>query len=230
MHSKRIQKKVKDDYNQIAADFSDTRKFPWKDFEFFTPYYTADFEVLDLGCGNGRLLTFLKEIGYKTYTGLDQSKELLNQAEKFWPKSRFILGDMSDPLPFRKRFDAIFAIASFHHLPASDQLPTLKDWKMHLKPGGYLFMTNWNLHQKKYLLPFLLSFITPSYGARGVLVSWQNKLQRYYYAFTKKRLKKILKQAGFTIVFNDYVSDGKSASVWRGKNILTVARYDTDGR
>ncbi len=230
MHSKRIQKKVKDDYNQIAPEFSDTRKFPWKDFELFKTYYNKNSEVLDLGCGNGRLLTFLKEEGYKSYTGLDQSKELLKQAKKTWPKENFVQADMSDPLPFKKKFDAIFAIASFHHLPAREQLDVLKHWKKHLKPGGMLFMTNWNLHQKKYLVPFLLSFIVPTYGARGVLVSWQNKVRRYYFAFTKKRLSRLLAQAGFENLFNDYVSDGKSASMWRGKNILTIARYEADGR
>jgi ubiquinone/menaquinone biosynthesis C-methylase UbiE len=82
MHSKRIQKKVKDDYNQIAEGFSETRQFPWKDFECFKAYYRPNFAVLDLGCGNGRLLTFLENEGFKSYLGLDQSAELLKQAKK----------------------------------------------------------------------------------------------------------------------------------------------------
>lgn len=230
MHSKRIQEKVKHDYNQIAKDFSETRQFPWKDFELFKPYYRSNDAVLDLGCGNGRLLKFLKKEGYKSYLGLDQSAELLKQAKEEWPKEKFLLGDMSDPLPMKTKFDAIFAIASLHHLPPKDQEKALKQWKKVLKPGGYLFMTNWNLHQRSFLPLLLRSFLVPSYGRRGLLVPWQNKVQRYYFAFTKRRLAKILKNAGYEVLLNDYVKDGETATLFSGKNILTVARYAVDGR
>lgn len=223
MHSKRIQKKVKDDYNQIAEGFSETRQIPWKDFECFKAYYRSNFTVLDLGCGNGRLLTFLEKEGYKSYLGLDQSAELLKQAKKEHPKAKFFEADMSEALPVEK-VNAIFAIASFHHLPPKDQLQALKNWKKVLKPGGFLFMTNWNLHQRSFWPLLLRSILTPSYGFRGVLVPWQNKVQRYYFAFTKRRLAKLLRQAGFTVLRNEYIRDGKSATILSGKNILTIAQ------
>ncbi len=223
MHSKRIQKKVKDDYNQIAEGFSETRQFPWKDFECFKAYYRENFTVLDLGCGNGRLLTFLEKEGYKSYLGLDQSGELLKQAKKEHPKAKFLEADMSEPLKLEK-VDAIFAIASFHHLPPKDQLQALKNWKKVLKPGGFLIMTNWNLHQRSFWPLLVRSFLVPSYGFRGVLVPWQNKVQRYYFAFTKRRLAKLLRVAGFTVLRNEYIRDGKSATLFSGKNILTIAQ------
>lgn len=224
MHSKRIQKKVKDDYNQIAQEFSESRQFPWKDFECFKAYYRSNFKVLDLGCGNGRLLTFLKKEGYKSYLGMDQSGELLKQAKKAHPKEHFIETDMSEALPVKEKVDAIFAIASFHHLPSKDQLQALKNWKKVLKPGGYIFMTNWNLHQRSFWPLLVRSFLVPSFGFRGVLVPWQKKVQRYYFAFTKRRLGKLLKQAGFTVLMNDYTRDGESATLFSGKNILTIAQ------
>lgn len=230
MHSKRIQEKVKHDYNQIAADFSETRQFPWRDFELFKPYYRSNDAVLDLGCGNGRLLKFLKKEGYKSYVGLDQSAELLKQAKKEWHKEKFLLADMSDPLPVKRKFDAVFVIASLHHLPPKDQEKSLKNWRKVLKPGGYLFMTNWNLHQKSFWPLLVRSFLIPSYGRRGLLVPWQNKIQRYYFAFTKRRLAIILKKAGYEVLLNDYVKDGETATLFSGKNILTVARYAADGR
>ncbi|MFA4814565.1 MAG: class I SAM-dependent methyltransferase [Candidatus Gracilibacteria bacterium] len=230
MHSKRIQEKVKHDYDQIARDFSQSRQFPWKDFELFKAYYRKDFNVLDLGCGNGRLLKFLKKEGYKTYLGIDQSAELLKQARKEWPKEKFLLADMSDPLPVKEKFDALFAIASLHHLPPEDQEQTLKNWKKVLKPGGFLFMTNWNLHQRSFWPLLLRSFLFPTYERRGLLVPWQHKIQRYYYAFTKHRLEKILKNAGYEVLFNDYVREGESATLFSGKNILTIARYAAHAR
>ena len=224
MHSKRIQKKVKDDYNQIAEEFSGTRQFPWKDFELFKTYYRPNFSVLDLGCGNGRLLTFLKKEGYKTYLGIDQSGELLKQARKEHPGMNFVEADMSEVLSIKEKVDAVFAIASFHHLPRKDQLSTLKKWKKFLKPGGFIFMTNWNVHQRSFWPLLLRSILIPSYGFRGVLVPWQNKVLRFYFAFTKRRLDHLLKKTGFKVLLNEYTRDGESATIFSGKNILTIAQ------
>lgn len=224
MHSKRIQEKVKQDYETIAEDFSQTRQFPWKDFDCFLPYYKAHFSVLDLGCGNGRLLQFLKKYGYKSYLGVDQSPSLLNYARKAYPKEKFLLKDMTKPL--KEKFDALFSIASFHHLSPDQQLSTLKQWKQALKPGGFLFMTNWNLHAPRFWPLWLRSLLCPSYGFRGLLIPWQNQLRRYYFAFSRRRLNRLLQKAGFKVLVNDYVRNGETAKLFTGKNILTIARYE----
>lgn len=223
MHPKRIQEKVKQDYNLIAKGFSDSRQFPWKDFDLFLPYYKESFDVLDFGCGNGRLLQFLEKYGFKKYVGIDQSEELIKLAKKEHSKAEFLVADISDSLELKK-IDAIFAIASFHHIPPCDQLETLKKWKKYLKPGGYIFMTNWNLHQIEFWPLWLRSLIWPSYGFRGLLVPWQNRVRRYYFAFTKRRLARLLKAAGFELIFNDYIRNGEAATLLHGKNIVTIAR------
>lgn len=84
-------------------------------------------------------------------------------------------------------------------------------------------MTNWNLHQKKYR-PALLKSALGSYGFRGCLISWKNQLDRYYYAFTLRKLNRLLKAAGYKVLENEYVSDAKSSSIWKAKNILTIAK------
>lgn len=211
MHSKRIKKKVKEDYNAIAKDFSNTRHFPWAEFDFFLPYYDKNFKVLDVGCGNGRLLQFLNKHGYKDYLGIDQSEGLLKHAQENYPKNKFVLADMSDFKP-KDSFDAVFAIASFHHLPPSEHLSTLKNWNALLPEGGYLFMTNWNLFQCRFWPLWVKSLLNPTYGF-ALLVPFQKEVKRYYYAFTRRRLKKLLEKAGFKVL-EQHV----------GKNIVTIAQ------
>lgn len=223
MHSNIIREKVKKDYNQIAEDFSSTRQQAWKDFDLFKPYLKENMEVLDLGCGNGRLLLFLKK--FATYLGIDQSENLIKFAKKQFPKQSFTVADMAH-LPDLRKVDAIFAIASFHHIPPKEHLSTLKSWRRLLNKGGYLFITNWNLHQSKYL-PFLIaSMLVPTFGFRGTLIPWKNQLRRYYFAFNKRRLEKLLVKAGFKVVYNEYVKNGEKANIISGKNILTIARND----
>jgi len=214
---KSIQEKVKDDYNAIAKEFSCSRSFPWKEFEDFLPYYKEDFEVLDLGCGNGRLFKFLEEKGVKTYVGVDNSSELLGLAKKQNPGAEFLLKDISEKLILNKKFDAIFAIASFHHLPKKDQLRALKNWKKLLKPGGYLFMTNWNLWQVRFFWSWLRAIFWPKYGFLGLQIPWKMQsgkvVKRFYYAFTARRLRKLLGKAGFKVV-----------SFKKDRNFVTIAR------
>lgn len=228
MYSRRIQEKVKDDYNEIAKDFAGTRQFPWKEFELFEQYYEEDFDVLDLGCGNGRLLKFLGKYGFGSYLGVDQSEKLLEIARSEHPNQKFLIADMTDFSKLNKviateSLDAIFAIASFHHVAPRWQLKTLKEWKKLLKPGGYLFMTNWNLHQPKYWPILIRSLIFPVYGLRGLLVPWKRTVKRYYFAFTKRRLSRLLCKAGFKMVFQDY----EPAGIFKGRNIVTIAKNET---
>ena len=214
MHSRRIQKKVKRDYDEIAEGFAETRQFPWKEFDNFLEYYREDFKVLDLGCGNGRLLRWLEKHGFGSYLGVDQSEKLLEIARREHPGQKFLSGDMTD-LDSDEKFDCIFAIASFHHVPPRLQEKTLKSWKKLLKPGGYIFMTNWNLWQPRFWPMLLRSLIIPVYGFRGLLIPWKGVVDRYYFAFTKRRLSRLLKRSSYKLIFQ------KS-----GKNITTVARNE----
>lgn len=210
MHSKRIQEKVKKDYDQIAKEFSDTRTHPWKEFNQFKAYLEDGQTVYDFGCGNGRLLSFLKEEGNFNYTGVDQSKALLEQARKQHPKAKFIEADISRELELDKA-DIIFAIASFHHIPPKDQANTLQNWRELLKEDGILIMTNWNLFQKRFWKAWL-NFKRPSFF--GLLIPWKNTVMRYYYAFTHRKLNRLLKKSGYQLIHIEC-----------GMNILTIAKH-----
>ena len=221
MHSRRIREKVKEDYNRIAEAFSETRQHVWKDFDRFLPYYAADFSVLDLGCGNGRLLKWLEEQGVADYLGVDQAEGMIEAARELHPGRDFEVADMA-LFETEVRFDAVFAMASFHHLGPKDQLDVLRRWRGLLKPGGYLFMTNWNLWQRRFWKLWPRSFMKLRQCA--VLVPWKGTVERYYYAFTKRRLARLLKRAGFEVLEQDYVKNGNSVSLLAAANILTVCR------
>lgn len=225
MHSNRIIQKVKDDYECIANEFSESRRFPWDEFSIFANYYNPKSTVIDLGCGNGRLLQFLNKIGYKSYLGIDFSSGLIEHARKLFPKNKFSVGDFSN-FSSKKKFDAIFLIASFHHIPPKKQLETILKIKKILNKGGFIFMINWNLHQPFFFKYFLKSIFNLKFGFRGLLIPWKKKIYRYYYAFTKRRLSKLIKRSGLKIIENDYFNGDKRTNILRAKNILTIAKYE----
>lgn len=207
-------------YNTIANHFSNTRSHLWAELLAFLPYIPNNAHVIDIGCGNGRLIELLEK-KQCTYVGIDQAESLLAEAHKKWPKHNFEAADMSTYHYGRERFDCVFFIASIHHLATTEeQLKLLKRIFTALKPGGKLFITVWNVWQpkyKKYILatPYHHSLIP--YSQSGTTK------ERFYYAFTKTELRQLAKLAGFHI--NDAWYSLQETRVTRseGRNICLIA-------
>ena len=54
----------------------------------------TDATVLEVGCGSGNLLAYLKERGFNgTFTGIDLLPEMIEQARQRHPESQFLLGE-----------------------------------------------------------------------------------------------------------------------------------------
>ena len=85
--------------------------------------------VLDLGCGTGLFLKWLREIS-KDVVGVDISKNMLRKAKQ--RDANVILAD-AENLPFREKvFDAVFAVTVLQLIPDKSKaffelLKTLKD-------------------------------------------------------------------------------------------------------
>ena len=116
-----------------------------KEFNFYNKYLKK-FKcrsVLELGCGNGILASYLKKSDYE-YTGLDISLEMLEIARKNHPDINFIQGDMRD-LQLNAKFDAVIIPGrSFCHMTTNDDIMNaLKSVHYSLKEGGILIFDNY---------------------------------------------------------------------------------------
>jgi tRNA (uracil-5-)-methyltransferase TRM9 len=210
MREKKAQKilqSVKDTYNAIAEDFSNTRKGYSKDFSEFLEYIDENDFVLDVGCGNGRLASFLKDrLPKAKYLGLDNNEQFLKIAKNNNPGSHFIFGDQLELPIDNETADILFNIRSFHHLPSKKmRLNSLKEMKRVLKKGGIIIITVWNIWQKKYLLQIFSSFLRfiftlGSYDYNDTFIRWGKNHKRYYHAFTINELSNIVKMSGFKII------------------------------
>ena len=242
---------TKNGYIQISNKFSSTRNFPWPIFDEFLGYVKEGDTVLDIGCGNGRLLKTLDKKKVK-YTGIDFNPNFIKLANQMWQgdvKSdiRFIEADATNPFPFKENsFDTIFCVATFNHIPSQKlQKEFLVNVKKLLKEDGYLIMTNWNLWQtsikkKNVYKYFWERFWTPSkqwqeeygfnkneLGFKDVFTQWKEKkdiVNLYYRAFTLNEIKKLSKKAGFNIVDNYYEYRGKRKSWFNGNNLITILK------
>lgn len=215
----------------IAPLFSATREYNWADVEVLAEYIKPGDKVLDLGCGNGRLYQILakKQV---LYTGLDQSGELIALAKEKVSEAEFVVGEMTELSFVAESFDAIFAIASFNHIPGPElQLKSLQEMKRVLKPGGLIIMTNWNLlsdsAQKNITKHGWKVLQQSTEQGIDVLVPWKSPTgetlgERYYHGFTVGELTGLAAAAELEIIDIFYSHKGERLEQTSGANIISV--------
>jgi len=208
--AKELLSKVIHDYDKIAEEFDNTRNHSWQEFENFLKYIENGTKIADLGCGNGRFYEFLRKNLQIEYIGIDNSKNLLNIAQKKYFKdenAKFIEGDLINTGLDDDSIDLIVAIASFHHLPGKEtRKRSLQEMHRILKNKGILIISVWNLFQekyKKYIWKARIKHILSlgKYDWRDTMIPWgKSGTQRYYYAFKTKELQQLLETHGFKVI------------------------------
>ena len=85
-----------------------------------------------------------------------------------------------------------------------------------LKPGGEAFITVWNRWQPRFW-----------FGGKEVAVPWRTKgktLERYYYLFSYTELKKLVKEAGFSVLKSFPESSYRYPIKFFSRNICLLVR------
>jgi alkylated DNA repair protein alkB family protein 8 len=218
--------KIEVTYNQIGQEFSKTRTRNWPEVAKYIKLVKAGDSILDVGCGNGRLILDLNS--QVDYTGMDISQVLLDEAKKIHNQYKFIKGDISSDDTWKKtknKYNWIFCIAVLHHLDSRKTKFVLKNIQNRLNTDGRLVLTVWNLWNIRYWKNHLLSLIKKPMNWRYVEVPFQRQVMRPCYAWIPADFKYMLKRSGL-VVEDIYYSDGKGGktSWFAGKNIVIVAK------
>lgn len=184
-------KKIADTYDQIALNFSATRPKLSAEAISLLPNLAPGASVLDLGCGNGVLLTAIpKEVNY---TGIDISPVLIRQASRSHPEVKFTVADITLAPTWENlgQYDLIAALAVFHHLPErKDHLALLTQIKKHLAPDGTALISIWNLNKPKFDRYRTL---------RHLSIPFHDGPSRLFYAFEPNEIPHLANNVGLSI-------------------------------
>jgi 2-polyprenyl-3-methyl-5-hydroxy-6-metoxy-1,4-benzoquinol methylase len=210
---------VKKNYSDIAEHYNETRKkhlMPlWGELVKYAKNVKEGASVLDVGCGNGRLIEAFK--GKKiNYIGIDQDEQLIKLAKEQKPGEKFYVGDLLELGKISEyNFKHLVSVAVLHHIPGKQlRIEALRQFKNKIGEDGEIIFTVWNMwsdkwNKKKFkqaiLKFFLLKLIKKNKMDFGdILRDWKNSKgeivsKRYYHAFTKWELRRVVKKAGLKL-------------------------------
>ncbi len=198
------------------------------------PMVTTGTRILDVGCGTGRLLAFLKqEYPHCVFVGVDRSPQMLAVARRQCGQGvRLIQHDVDAGLPFPKarRFDCILSVHMLYATASPESL--LREMYAALPAGGVLLLVNphtaeqwrvWAAHFQslmaakswvewwmtiKNIPPFAMIFLL------NAKIAQRSHTELFFW--NPDELRGALEYAGFTILEEDY-------SVYGGTSSLFVA-------
>lgn len=213
-------------YDQFGGDFAATRRSHPPGYDRILPYLQRATNVLDAGCGSGRLLAYLARQGWSgRYLGVDGSRRLLEEAATT-PlggtriDARFILADLfeeswlaaaRDAAPF----DAVVSLAVLHHIPgAANRANFLRRLASQLSRRAPLILTTWQFlaseRLRRRIVPWERSGLRAEELEPGdYLVGWGEGSPgaRYCAAIDEAALTDMAARAGLDVI-ETFASDG----------------------
>jgi ubiquinone/menaquinone biosynthesis C-methylase UbiE len=159
--------------------WSGTYEDSWRQYLYFDRIHkrVLDFvnvksvpkDILDVGCGTGRLLRKIREHWPNArLIGIDPAEGMVKKAREMMPDSTFIVSPAeSIPLPDTS-VNLVFSTTSFHHW--SDQLQGIREIRRVLRPGGQFFLAD------IAPLPFFLRFVHRGHGQ----IRNQNEIRKMF--------------------------------------------------
>ena len=173
---------------------------------------------LDFGCHNGAFLNTLKDKSVGRLVGVDICKEAVEQGQQLFPHLELVKINETTPLPFDDdQFNSITVLDVLEHI--YEQTELLAELNRVLKAGGKLIVTVPRQHlfsfldtgNFKFLFPrlhrwyYCFSHSSEEYQRRYVsnpdgLIGDISIKKRWHEHFSRKKLRKLLTKAGFSII------------------------------
>lgn len=175
--------------------------------------------MLDLGCGNGRVIDVLEKFNIN-YTGLDISANLIKNAQNKYPEKEFIVSDLLKTPFSDNEFDYVLSLATLHHIPSEGlRLAALTEINRILTPSGTVFATVWYFWDDPKFKKLIDEELSKQKAGQSnldygdFLKPWKDStkdvlVKRYFHAWSRLEIKTLLEKTGFkNIRLNDNKED-----------------------
>lgn len=206
-------------YDRVANDWDKTRQNLWPELIYeIKKYIKPNTKILDLGCGNARLVPEIEKINNEflntldnklkiskenrpiseeakhsiSYVGIDPSKGLIKIAKEKYPS--YDLRDYNGLIlsDFKNQeFDQVISIAVLHHIPPANVIDWLKEANRVTKKNTISIFTTWNLSESNYDL---------NKDNDAIIGFVHHKNTRYVHYYNNEEIKSIFKASNYSIL------------------------------
>lgn len=133
-------------FNPLSLDLS-FRIFNANYLKFLPTDKTA--RILDIGCGTGHFLAYVKSMNYSNFLGVDIGKEQIDHCKKHITKNVLLIKNLNDFLKENKNsFDFILMNDVIEHIDRDEILDTLSFILASLKKNGAVVIRTVNLKNR----------------------------------------------------------------------------------
>ena len=183
-------KYVVDVYEKIAKHFDHTRSYVWPAVKLFLDSLSPNIHknILEIGCGNGRNMTYRPELNIK---GCDIVHNFIEICHN---KGLSVNYSNQKDLKYQNdTFHAILSVAVLHHLSeSSDRKKSIDEIIRVLKPDGICFIQVWKNKENPLM-------------SEGKFVNWteiatKEVYKRFYYLFCEREFRSLFESERVEIV------------------------------
>lgn len=218
---------VEDGYNLLAPKFE------------YTPFRTPDVvlkvaleqvgppgsveSALDVCCGTGAAMRFLRPLARQRVVGVDVSQGMLDEARRRLadvPGSAALEFQRADALalPFQREFDVATSFGAFGHILEEDEPRLVEGLARALRPGGRFVTVT--AHPPSRLSPgyWMARGFNAAMRVRNAV--WRPPFVMYYLTFLVPRATALLEAHGFSVE----VRDGLMPAPFTAYSVLIATR------
>lgn len=189
-------------YDEIARSFDTTRRYMWNKTNKFLDSFDEhkNTKFIDVGCGNGKNMIYLRNKEHLNIFGCDISEEqvkICNEKQLAVKKCDNVCLSYED-----NEFDCVISVAVIHHMINNElRAKAISELVRICKPNGKIFIQVWGTNaigssiDDKIQLDGLNDYLVPWRTKEGKLVA-----KRFYHLFEKDELEELCKLTDVKIV------------------------------
>ena len=194
--------------------------------DFYPRFLKPDDRVLVIGCGTGRDLLALLELGYRA-EGLDVGPECTSIAAQLLRQRGLetpVYTGAIETLELPGRFDAfIFSWFCYSYIPQSrTRIGVLRKLRDQLTPGGRILVTYVPAQTPPRHLPIWCARLVawasrsdwqPEYGDTFIVADRGRYFGHYQHEFTREELVEEARAADLTVAFHERANEGTAVLI-----------------
>ena len=164
-------------WDMVANDKNFTTPFQ---SDLFKKYVDINNSILDIGCGYGRTLKELYDLGYRNLIGIDFSKEMIDRARNLYSYINFYVGNGNQLNFDNNSIDSVILLGVLTCIyNKNEQQDLIREIYRILKPSGILYINDFLLNDSSMYLERYNKY-KDKYGDYGIFETSDGGIFRHH--------------------------------------------------